>query len=165
MGGNPTQKVDIFGLFTWHTTISIQTRFLPPLIPPSMGETVAQLDYVVKCKCLSTFNWVLSEIIVDFFIVAHIAPQQPDLEWANRAEWDHILDFINWENYTGKVIVTFQEAVLRTQTWWTQNGCQNDILQKLKDLLDPTFQIAAQISQHTHDATGRHTYGHPNQRP
>jgi len=185
---NPVSQFDPYGLATCRSAGPTFKTFTPGVDrrPDALGDpqevipaaalalTIPVLDIVVTC-CKCKDKWKLCSNGIDVLLDIEVwlkssYPTTAEEEWTKRAEGDHVADLEAWASGACGFVATEVELLAQAVGFLgggasTQDECENGILDALNENLLSSITGAQIKSANTWDATGKHNYGDPNQRP
>jgi RHS repeat-associated protein len=181
MGNDPINGMDYSGLLVWKNKKVKYGTFTPGQnVSTAAGNFSTNLDtlaaalpdWTIKAICVcdpSTTKWNLDEFNIDFtptvFLRAGGYGGDDKLRrWVTRAENDHSNDYYSATYDAKKDVKDFEKDWAKTD-YYTDQTCKDDNSKNLQDEMKKIFDKAIADTKAKHDATGKHTWTGPNQRP
>jgi hypothetical protein len=173
--------IDPSGLLTWinHAparTYDLKTgqvfRVLPlnnasPTKENALAATIPTLSIAAHCECTGSGTYKLSQYEVNYAPEVHVRPNLsgPVLKAALRAEGNHVTDFRNWANNTGRGTAQALENRYRGNrfVFRTLQECESALRASLLNALDSSLHDALNDTISRWDLSGAHTWGGPYQ--
>lgn len=132
-----------------------------------IADTRIAINVNAKCLCKDD-KWFVDpeKTSVQLAIMVTIFPtdNKNKLDWAKRAEQDHVNDFQKWMPSVPRVIDSEVETH-KTTSYENQAECERKTRNNIFLAILTSFNKAATASQKEWDLKGQHTWGGPNQRP
>ena len=175
----PALRVDYNGLFAWSWE-DVEDRVATTFVLDGslgigiLGKTVVSVSVEgVKCTCSCSsvsceqeWRYDSAKVVLNINVLLYkdsfYLRNEIELGWAARAEQDHVNDFQRWSETVGDDIV---EDFKNNFVYNSENECVSDSADLLWTALDVSLGKANDESRKKWDSSGKHTYGHWNQRP
>jgi RHS repeat-associated protein len=178
---NPLALLDPLGLLQWTNTALYQFDMttgmaLTPYPGAAFARTRAQAGAVTvaswalsaRCHCDGAGGFAFDEFVVDFNEDVHMRATFPAniTSWMIRAEGDHVMDGFKWASSKGRQVASTLEGEFKGQRFSSEADCQFSTTQQLDAaLMSGGIDAAYRASIETWDASGKHHWGDPAQRP
>jgi hypothetical protein len=183
VSNQPVQRVDVLGLLDWINEQPLpkyHRQFGGP--PLRVGKRTLALDTLaltdgdisVDSKCAKDGKcWRLQKVTVRFAVNVYTfragvyrgMTPPVDPAWVDRAEGDHVTDFVAWADSYGTCLATSLEGALQLRTFTSKAYCESITRSTISAELYKSFLDAKLQSIAEHDDSGSHSHGNANQRP